>query len=185
MKLNYAGLVAFLLINGANVSQAVQIVTGDAPTACEEFQLLKELRVYKDPAVLLNNVSIMKVDAETAWDSMADESPVLTQLSGRVQLMRLGPPDAFQNFGAVARAYEAAIPRLKLRSNVDKSAMIVPVRICGEHQAYSDSLGFVFLSELTDAQIDEGQRGRLPPSTLKNPIPRLPVIPVEVVQAKD
>jgi hypothetical protein len=169
-------LANLLVLALALPAMAVQIVTENPNPACEELHLAKALKLYKDPTLFLSAVTT----ADTEPDAFGD-SPLLTSLKGTVQLMRLGPPHEFRNFGAIAKVYELAEPKLRgvtARKNekderVIASPLIVPVKVCGDNQPYSDTLGFVLLSDLRDAQVEDYEPGSLPPSTYPNPIPSL------------
>jgi len=162
-----------LLILASNV-EAIQIVAekGDG-LVCQEFQFAKGLRVYRDPALFLGSPSLITSEPEMAWELMRDERPILTTLTGKRGLVLLGKPRPFRNFGDISRVFEAADPDLRVAGEKESSPMIVPVRICGEHEAYNDSLGFVLASELVSAQVDERTEGSMRPSTVGNQIPAL------------
>jgi hypothetical protein len=155
---------------------------------CEEFLLHQGLPVYKDPTLFLSTLKDEYGDRLNKT-AISSESPLLTTVKGRVQLMRLGPAQPFKNFGFITRLYELADPRLKVRRDQasepvlakgkkvapkanDRSPLIVPVLFCGSGDPYSDTLGFVLLSDLQEAQKTRTEaKGTLPPSSFPNPIP--------------
>jgi hypothetical protein len=183
-------LASVLIMTQATLAGAVQIVTDSSTVVCEEFQLYRELKVYKDPTLFLSNLNLIYTDPASGWESLMYENPLLTTVKGTIRLMRLGPPREFKNFGAIAKIYELAEPRLKPvdkaaeRSERDKrdqesrglaatQTLIVPIKMCGT-DSYNDTLGFVLTSDLRQAQTDEHEDlGGLPPSTPSNPIPVL------------
>lgn len=162
---------------------AVQIVTESPNVVCEELQLAKELRVYKDPTLFLANLGMIYADPAHGWQTLMEESPLLTTVKGKVQIMRLGKPREFRNFGGISRLYQTMDPRLKAPQRpaagqkgpqlIDPT-MIIAVKICGgAYEAYKDSLGFVVASDLREAQQEDYEDGQMPPSTVGNPIPKL------------
>lgn len=174
-------LVVAALLIGSQVG-AVQIVTESPNVACEELQLAKELRIYKDPTLFLANLGMIYADPTQGWESLMEESPLLTTVKGRVQVMRLGKAREFRNFGGISRLYESVDPRLKAPKKrmgtkgpeLLNPTMIIPIKVCGgAYDAYKDSLGFVVATDLRDAQQEEYEDGQMPPSTVGNPIPKL------------
>lgn len=164
-------IVLSLLI--LRVAYAAQIVTDGSHAACEEFRFVKELKLFKDPTLFLSNLSVIYQDPATGWESLMHENPLLTTLRGTVHLMKLGPELEFKNFGAIARIYELAEPKLRMSESREKHAKIVPVKVCGSNEPYGDTLGFVLVSDLKSAQIEDQEGASMPPSTLPNPIPKL------------
>lgn len=152
-----------------------QIVTEGSNVACEEMRLSKELKIFKDPTLFLSTLSLIYQDPVAGWDMLMRENPLLTTVKGVVQLMRLGPTREFRNFGAVAKLYEAAEPRLKVASGaLGKHAPIVPIMLCGDKDAYINSLGFVLEADLKSALSSSENGAGLPPSIYPNPVPKLP-----------
>lgn len=156
-------------------SWAVQIVTDGSNPYCEQVSLLSSLRVYRDPALILESVKLFEADSSQGWDAMLDESPVLTTLStGAVHIMRLGKPRPFKHYSEIEQVYELADPKMRAedRSKVRGNPLIVPIKICGA-ESYNDTLGFVFLSDLTRSQqlVSETGIASLPPSTPNHPVP--------------
>lgn len=169
-------------------SSPVQIVTGGDKTVCEEVQVKRELRIFKDPSLFLPILNQLYLDPVSGWKELMRENPLLTTVQGTVYLMRLGPPTAFRNYGAIARLYESVDARLRMRPQRDAAAPvlegksvgfrgptpIVSVMLCGDNDAYKNTMGFVIASDLSFVQQEEeGKRG-MPPSVYPNPIPRLP-----------
>lgn len=162
---------------------AVEVVTERGAT-CEEYRLNRDLPVYKDPTLFLSALKEAGGDREAAWNTLMSESPLITTVKGKVSFMRLGPDQSFKNFGVISRLYELYDPRLKVKVQTEKSAtgakaqtkettpLIVPVMFCGSGDAYSDTLGFVLLKDLQEAQKARAEaKAGLPPSTFPNPIP--------------
>lgn len=176
------GILAVVMV-WAGCLNAVQIVTDSPNTSCEELQLAKELRIYKDPTIFLANLGLIYSNPSQGWAALMEESPLLTTVKGRVQLMRLGPPREFRSFGGISRLYETVDRRLRAVDSPARSkkgrepdgpTMIIPVKVCGgAYDAYKDSLGFVLVADLKQAQQDDSEDGQMPPSTLGNPIPKL------------
>lgn len=158
-----------------------QIIVENSHAFCEEINLKRELKIYKDPSLFLPNLSLIYSNPRKGWKELLNENPLLTSLNGSVHLMRLGPPREFKNFGAIARLYELSEPRFKPKFKENekqereiKNQVIVPIKICGVSDPYSDSLGFVLVSDLNLAQTSEdSENAVLPTSTLGNPIPKL------------
>lgn len=168
-------LVLIILILSSWEARAVDVVAEQgAHTVCEEFVAHKELRVFKDPTLFLPNLALIQADPKVGWYRLLQETPLLTSfLKGRVRLKRLGEPREFKNFGVIARFYELAEPRLRMREvgegSLTRAARIVPVQLCGQ-----DNLGFVLESDLRRASVDdETAGGGMPPSIYPNPVPEL------------
>jgi hypothetical protein len=179
MKVKFAFLFLSLVLGFRGL--AAQLVTEPGHSACEEYKLAKDLRVYKDPSLFIGSLGQMYNDPKQGWSSLMEESPVLTTLQGTVHLMKLGIPSEFKNFGVISRIYELADssfkPRLTERGVSTSSSrervrpLVVPVKVCGS--TYGDSLGFVLISDLEKAQQEERDPGVLPPSVYPNPVPTL------------
>lgn len=148
---------------------------------CEEFQLSKPVVVFKDPSLFVGSLGEIWNDPHQGWKSLMSESPIVTTLEGSVRLMRLGNASEFKNFGVISKLYELADSRFGAGSEYyqrpntklgkSKRPLIIPVKICDS--AYSDSLGFVLLSDFQKAQSVEVAPGAMPPSVYPNPIPEL------------
>jgi hypothetical protein len=164
-----------------SISFAAQIVPEVPHVACEEFQLARELKIYKDPTLFLSNLNLIYTDPQAGWESLMVENPLLTSVKGTVRIMKLGNEREFKNFGAIAKIYELAEPKLKPKAKtvngqeIEKSTMIIPIKVCGgQNDPYADTLGFVLVSDLKNAQIEEQvEGGSMPPSTSGHPIPKL------------
>lgn len=152
-------------------SHAATIVSENPHVSCQEMKFYKELKVYKDPSLFLGNLSEIYSDPSVGWERLMKENPLLTSIKGTVQVMKLGPEREFKNFGAIARIYELADPKFRT-DHKTLNPKIVPVKFCGG-DAYSDTMGFVLVNDLKNAQIEEVEPGVLPPSTVGNPIPKL------------
>lgn len=169
-------LLLLVSVLATSVSSAVQVVTEGSIVGCEEIRLNRELKVYKDPSLFVGNLSLIYTDPELGWEKLMEETPLLTSIAGTVHLVRLGPPRAFKNFGAVAKLYELAEPKFRVKKEDGTKVpvvhpMIVPIQICGQGEAYTDSLGFVLQTELEEAQRAVFENGSMPPSGGRNPIP--------------
>lgn len=160
---------------------SAQVITEHPYVSCEEFLLKREMKIYKDPSLFMPNLNMLYTDPKAGWAELLKENPLLTTVKGGQRLMRLGPAREFKNFGPVARIYEMNDPRFlpkyqqgKKSQREIKNPMIVPVKICGAGDAYSDSLGFVLEADLKLAQVaEETENSVMPPSTVGNPIPKL------------
>ncbi len=158
-----------------------QIVTEGDKTACQEVRLFKELKIYKDPTLFLSVMSLIQQDPQAGWEALSRENPLLTTVKGTVQLAQLGPEREFKNFGAIARLYEVADPRFRLRretgsdgrAHLKKPIAIIPIMLCGENDPYKNTMGFVPVEDFKLAQVDELSKGEMPPSVYPNPIPKL------------
>ena len=164
MKLRFVGLgVIFGLAASA---PAIQVVSESTHTSCTPFEFQRELRIYKDPSFFVPDLGLMY------------DSPILTTVKGSTHLMILGSSREFKNFGEVSKLYEIVDPQFRSENKEKKSAtgaVIIPIKICGQSEPYSDSLGFVLESDLKTAQTEDlGEGGKLPPSTAGRPIPKLP-----------
>lgn len=169
------GLVLMgLVAHGANVLSEFE------NSQCEEFQLTKQLTVYKDPSLFVGSLGEILNDPHQGWKRLMAESPILTNLEGTVHLMKLGNASEFKNFGVISKLYELADSRFVAhkqyfqfngkRASQRKRPLVIPIKICDS--AYSDSLGFVLLSDFQEAQRVEIVPGTMPPSTYPNPIPQ-------------
>jgi hypothetical protein len=172
------GLFLGGLVLSTSELRAIQIVTEDPKLVCEEFQITKELKVYRDPALFISKMKLLAVDPSLGWREIRSEKPVLTSLKGTVHLVRLAPPQPFKNFKAYAELYEMADPGFSPRpltneGRPDRSPLIVPVKLCG-NEGYLDALGFMLKAEFDSAQLDDGEINQLPPSTPRNGIPKFP-----------
>lgn len=163
----------------------IQVVSEGGSTECREKNLLRELRVYKDPNIFLANLGMIYVDPAQGFEALMEESPLLTTIKGKVALWQ-GTQSEFRNFGGISRLYATVDPRLRVPAKqlkrdprdkrvVNQPTMIIPIRICGgPHDAYRDTLGFVLAQDLAEAQLPhDSDDGTMPPSTRSNPIPKL------------
>ncbi len=148
------------------------LAEGQVKDHCESITAKRELRVFRDPELFRPNPAAL-IDDPKAWDRLKEQSPLLTTLKGSVEL-RMGEPRQFQNFAAIARLYEAADPRLRLREKTESSgtARFIPVQLCRDGR-----WGFVLESDLKQAALSEEKSDGedddvMPPSTYPNPIPR-------------
>jgi hypothetical protein len=166
--------LCFVFLLAALSAQAIEVVN-EGNGKCEEFSLNYDLPVYKDPTIFLSALKDRARERDMGLDSMATESPLLTTVTGKVSFMRLGPEQPFKNFGDIARLYELSDPRIRLRTkpgSTERAPLIVPVMFCGATAgAYSDTLGFILLNDLREAQKLRSAKGSLPPSGYPNPIP--------------
>ncbi len=143
-----------------------------AGSSCQEFTANRELKVFKDPTLFLPNLGLIMADPKVGWYRLMQENPLLMVLTGRVKLTKLGEAREFKNFGAIARLYELAEPRLRLvdpEASKQPLVKIVPVQVCGE-----GVLGFVLESDLRLATEALGSAKGLPPSIYPNPVPHWP-----------
>lgn len=170
-------IIALVFLLFSLVSHAAHIVSEIPHVSCQEVKLYKELKIYKDPSLFLGNLSEIYADPSVGWEKLMKENPLLTTIKGTVNLMKLGPERDFKNFGAIARIYEVADPQFRhvgkeeAKGAVPKDPKIVPVKICAD--AYAETMGFVLVSDLKNAQMEEFDPSVLPPSTVGNPIPKL------------
>ena len=183
MRLNIISILLSVLGWAQPAFSTLEIVSEQGPTArCEELRIGRELRIYKDPSLFLGALSLIFKDPHLGWDNLMRENPLLTTLRGTAQLLRLGPPREFKNFGFVAKLYENVEPRLRLeevpsselsKKNKGKryaAAEIVPVMLCGDSDAYRNTMGFLLVSDMKAAQAEAGAGGgSMPPSV--NSIP--------------
>lgn len=175
--------LTFLILSlGAISARAVEVVTENSNVTCEEYHLSRELKIYKDPTLFHSDLSPRDAD-----DPLVSDSLVLTTVTGTIQMMRLGPPREFAGFGPIVKLHELAKLRLRARRKKaeprltktspvpdDISPLTIPVKICGgPNDPYLDTLGFVLVSDLRDAQAEEFEPGTLPPSAYPNPVPTL------------
>jgi hypothetical protein len=175
------GALLMILFSSSRATAAIatpaQIVTDGDRASCELVQAHKDLRIFKDPSLFLPMLALLYRDPATGWKELQRENPLLTTVRGPVYLMRLGGPTGFKNYGAIARFYEAIEPRLRMQpqeGGFTGPTPIVPVLLCGESDAYRNSMGFVIASDLRNVQQEDQREGGLPPSVYPNPIPKLP-----------
>src|SRR4051812_29419189 len=163
-------------------SVAVELVTENPRASCREYTLPRELRIYKDPALFPSNLGLIDLDPSNYWDQIAEESPLLTTVSGVFRLMIVGPAREIRSFAVLTKLYElkedrrlAALARKGkggARTRLESDDLLfLPVKVC--EGAYLDTLGVVKVSDLRQAQIDVRDEGQMPPSTYPNPIPKL------------
>lgn len=135
--------------------------------------LFEEVPVYRDPSFFLPNLILLKSDPAYGWKALMRENPQMTSLSGKVQVTVLAEEREFKNFGDIAALYESVEPRLRMRpQKSDRPTMILPIRICGPNNPYSESIGFVLVEDLERAKRPSGKGGGgLPPSVAPNPVP--------------
>lgn len=158
-----------------------QVITEQNTVSCEELFLKRELKIYKDPSLFLPNLAMLYTNPKKGWDELLKESPLLTSVKGSFRLMRLGPSREFNHFGGIERLYELTDsnfrPRLHEMKNKEwkvKNPMIIPIKVCGLNDSYTDTLGFILESDLALAQTaEENENAAMPPSTVGNPIPKL------------
>ena len=112
---SFSWLIAVFVAFGFK-AKAVQVVSDYEHASCQEFRLVKELRVYKDPSIFVGNLGQMYNDPHQGWASLMNENPVLTTLEGTIHLMKLGSPMEFKNYGVISRLYELADPRFKAKA---------------------------------------------------------------------
>lgn len=148
-------LMAVLALFGAlSSARGIEVISEAKQGRCETFDLVEELHVYKDPTLFLTTLNTMLIDPDRGWHQLMDESPLLTTVTGEVRMMRLGEPRRFKNFGPITRLYSVVEPRLRIR-RPEKGAQtpwIVPITFCGERDPYHNTLGFVLVADLEQAQ---------------------------------
>ncbi len=167
-----------------SLSQAVQIATTKPNLDCRGITLSRDLNIFKDPSLFIGVQGLLYSDPEKGKEALWEESPLLTTVTGRFQYMPFDPIE-FRGFGEIAKLYERMEPRLKPQAQASRQngkgnhlyqpTMILPIKICGdEHSSYRDTIGFVLVSDLKEAQKPiELEDGSMPPSTYGNPIPKL------------
>lgn len=170
-------LLVLLATTGVkNSILGVQVVTDGAKPIRKEVQLRQDLPVYRDPSLFLPNLDLIDSDPLQGWDTLLDEPPLLTTLTGAVCLELLAKPAPFKNFHHLVKLYgiestsKASVETESPLEPEKRSPLMIPVKLCDD--TYSDTLGFVFESDLVRAETQSSD-GSLPPSTLANPIPIL------------
>ena len=133
--------------------------------------------------MFLPNLDLLHFDSKMGWEALSKENPLLTTVKGNFHLMKLGPAREFnlKGFGGIERLYELSDPMFKPKWREQKNhtwkmkkPLIIPIKVCGVSDAYSDFVGFVLQEELKLAQIaEESENAVMPPSTVGNPIPKL------------
>jgi len=136
-------LALFWIHSGA---KAIQIVTEKSKVECRRYFFLHELPIYKDPSLFVEKLNLIYLDPASGWDELMKENPLLTKLHGEVNLMIVGTPRKFENFGAISRLYELADPQFSRSKKRNSSPEIVSVKACGGE--YNDTIGFVLLDDL-------------------------------------
>lgn len=179
--MRFVGHLGLLFLLGVYPVLGAHVLSEFENSKCEEFQLSKPVIVFKDPSLFVGSLGEIWNDPHQGWKSLMSESPIVTTLEGNVRLMRLGSPSEFKSFGVISKLYELADSRFGAGSEYyqrphttlgkHKRPLIVPIKICDS--AYSDSLGFVVLSDFQKAQSVEVAPGAMPPSVYPNPIPEL------------
>lgn len=160
----YIGSALLLLFLFSKVAGAADIVSEKEALFCTEYQLHRELNVYKDPTLFLVNLSEILEDPIRGWRKLMLQNPFLTSLQGRVSLMLLGKEREFRNFGQIAALYEAADRRFRAPKGPRKQMIkILPVQVCGD-AGYAGTLGFVIEADLIEAQRETFDYVGRPPS---------------------
>lgn len=156
-------LLLFLVL--PSLSLATEIAT-PFRVRLVEFNAKRELNVYKDPSMFLPDLSEIHSDPLSGWESLMENTPLLTTVEGPVCLKQLAAPTPFKNFGLVSYLYQLADSRLRSPVSAaafgEASPMIIAVQLCGEGP-YSDSLGFVLEEDLKSVQRGISD-GSLPPT---------------------
>ncbi|MCB9253866.1 MAG: hypothetical protein H6617_04225 [Bdellovibrionaceae bacterium] len=162
-------LFLFLLILSVGAS-ATEVATPFKVRRLE-INARRELNVYKDPSMFLPDLGEIHADPLSGWESLMENTPLLTTVEGPVCFLQLAAATPFKNFGLVSYLYQLADSRLKSPVTAatfgEATPMIVPVQLCGE-SAYSDSLGFVLEEDLKAVQQARVERG-LPPTVSTQP----------------
>lgn len=134
-------------------------VVSPHPGECVFYKFKEETSIYKDPSLFFKRLSPSGEGSD--WNRLAEESPLLTTVKGKVALQVLDKPRRFRNFGSITQLYRLADPRLRFGSRTRAShPMVVPVQFCGD-SAYRESLGFLLEEDLT-AGLPRRRRVRLP-----------------------
>ncbi|MCB0404305.1 MAG: hypothetical protein KDD51_05930 [Bdellovibrionales bacterium] len=158
-------LIAILLMGLWPSARATEVATPFKVRRLE-INARQELNVYKDPSMFLPDLGEIHADPLTGWETLMENTPLLTTVQGPVCFLQLAAATPFKNFGLVSYLYQLADSRLKSPVTAaafgESTPMIVPVQLCGE-SAYSDSLGFVLEEDLKAVQQARAQSG-LPPS---------------------
>src|SRR4051812_16967215 len=101
------GLLVLFGMLGTPAFSAIEVITErESSPSCEEFRITSDIRIYKDPSLFLDSLSLILRDPIVGWEKMMRENPLLTTLRGSAHFMRLGPARDFKNFGLVAKLYE-------------------------------------------------------------------------------
>ena len=164
----------------AQGGDAVEVIA-DQSASCRVFNFPQELKIYKDPSLFMSLLDEVGT-SRSSWEILMHESVLLTSVSGRVALELLGPPRDFNSFPLIAKLYEVVDPRLAVRprylkQHESRQVKIIPIKFCGDQEAYENTLGFVVAEDLLEAQrvsSNSVKKRGLPPSTYPNPIPVLP-----------
>lgn len=129
-------------------------------TQCEELTLNREVRVFKDPELLRENLKMLAEDPQMAREHINEERPLITTRKGRVKVC-YGEAELFRGYRKLLALYpkELYLP-LSSKNEIPK---IMKVRFSGGSDAYFNNLGFVFASEFQKA-LEESPEGSLPPS---------------------
>jgi hypothetical protein len=152
----------------ASVAEAalppVEIVSGKEAAPCHMRTFFRPLAIYRDPSLFLGSFAAYVADPARGIDALLRERPLLTMLSGRVSLREVGEARAFRSFPVIQQMYGD----LDRRFLSAEAPTTVPVVLCGDGDAYRDTLGFVLKADLDKAEWpDDG----LPPSIEPNPVP--------------
>lgn len=182
-NLRLIALTIFALVCvSASAIEVLTEATQLPPGTCQHFEFFRPLTVFKDPTLFMSDLGLLTSNPGQGWKTMKQESPILTELKGDTRLVQLGPAREFKNFGAIARLYEAAEPRLKLASPKrdakgklikNAAALVIPIQVCGS-SAYNSTLGFVMEEDFKKAQQYDNRSATLPPSVYPNPVPVFP-----------
>jgi hypothetical protein len=142
----------------------VEIVSGKEAAPCRMRTFFRPLAIYRDPSLFLGSFAAYVADPARGIDALLRERPLLTMLSGSVYLREVGEPRVFRSFPVIQQMYGD----LDRRFLSLEAPTTIPVVLCGEGDAYRDTLGFVLKADLDKAEWpDDG----LPPSIEPNPVP--------------
>lgn len=138
-------------------------MVSESPKPCEKVVAPKKvgLKFFKDPNLW-------------SWEESVG-SPLLTTLSGEIEIERLSQPFPLKHIKELSRLFDH--PNLLGSSQDIKPSnspipQVIYIKICSG--VYQDSVGFILEENLNLSQTETlNESGNMPPSTLGNPIPRL------------
>ncbi|MEZ4750071.1 MAG: hypothetical protein R3B54_05425 [Bdellovibrionota bacterium] len=147
-------LVMAMLLGLSGTLHATEVATPFKAKRLE-FNAKSELNIYKDPSMFLPELAEIHADPLSGWESLQENTPLLTTVEGPVCLIQWAAVTPFKNFGLVSYLYQLADSRLKSPVTAatfgESAPLIVPVQLCGG-SAYSHSFGFVLQQDLEAVQ---------------------------------
>ena len=152
-------------VHGA-LAPPVEVVGARDAEPCRSPYFYQPLAIYRDPSLFLGAFASYVADPRRGIDELYKERPLLTRVTGSVALRVLKGEHTFKSFPIIQQMYGDVDARFLAA----EAPTILFVVLCGDHNPYRDTLGFVLKADLERAQ---RPAGGFPPSIEPNPVPQL------------